>query len=114
MPCRRYQYSEQLLKASREQSAMRWAVEAAFSRACLDRWMQCPVRRAILHYAESMILTSLLNTLWHQPFAQPKDWDEVGAKVQARYAQPLKATKGGDQPVCPTNLFEYFVEKLVR
>ena len=62
-----YQYSETLLRASRLQSGMRWAVEAAFSRAKLDRWMNCPVRRAAIHYAEDMIMASMLNALWYLP-----------------------------------------------
>ena len=61
------QYSETLLRASRARSGMRWAVEAAFSRAKLDRWMNCPVRRAAIHYAEDMIMASMLNALWYLP-----------------------------------------------
>jgi hypothetical protein len=99
-----YQYSESLLRASRAQSGMRWAVEAAFSRARLDRWMHCPVRRAILHHAESMIMTSLLNTLWFLPFVKPADWAEADERTQRRY------TKGTEYS-CATILFDYFCDK---
>ncbi len=60
-----YQYSETLLRASHAQSGLRWAVEAAFSRAKLDLWIHCPVRRAATHYAEDIIRTSRLNALWY-------------------------------------------------
>ena len=99
-----YQYSESLLRASRAQSGMRWAVEAAFSRARLDRWMHCPVRRAVMHHAESMILTSMLNTLWYLPFVKPADWDEVDERTQREY------TKDTEYP-CPTILFDYLCDK---
>jgi hypothetical protein len=65
---------------------MRWAVEAAFSRAKLDRWMHCPVRRAVIHYAEGMIMTSMLNSLWYLPFAKPADWPAVDKAVQSKYS----------------------------
>ncbi len=55
-----HQYSETLLRVSSAQSGMRWAVEVAFSRAKLDCWMNCPVRRAVIHRAEDMLMTSML------------------------------------------------------
>ena len=99
-----YQYSESLLRASRAQSGMRWAVEAAFSRATLDRWMQCPVRRAVIHHAEDMIMTSLLNTLWYLPFAKPADWAEVDERTQRKYKRESEYS-------CATVLFDYLSDK---
>ena len=100
-----YQYSETLLRASRAQSGMRWAVEAAFSRAKLDRWMNCPVRRAVIHHAEDMIMTSMLNSLWYLPFAKPADWSSVDEAVQSQCSRQ-SAHK------CPTMLFDYFCHKI--
>ena len=99
-----YQYSESLLRASRAQSGMRWAVEAAFSLATLDRWMQCPVRRAVIHHAEDMIMTSLLNTLWYLPFAKPADWAEVDERTQRKYKRESEYS-------CATVLFDYLSDK---
>ena len=100
-----YQYSETLLRASRLQSGMRWAVEAAFSRAKLDRWMNCPVRRAVVHHAEDMIMTSMLNSLWYLPFAKPADWSSVDEAVQSQYS-------GQSAHKCPTLLIDYFSQKI--
>ena len=99
------QYSETLLRASRARSGMRWAVEAAFSRAKLDRWMNCPVRRAAIHYAEDMIMTSMLNSLWYLPFAKPADWSSVDEAVQSQYS-------GQSAHKCPTLLIDYFSQKM--
>lgn len=108
-----YQYSASLLKASRDESALRWAVEAAFSRAWLDRWTHAPTRRSILHMAEDLIFISLTNTLWHRPFAQPADWNSVNSSIQSKYKNPTRVhNKGPAKDVAPTNLFEYFAAKM--
>ena len=80
---------------------MRLAVEAAFSRAKLDHWKNCPVRRAVIHPAEDMIMTSMLHARWHLPIAKPADWSIVDEVVQSQYLRQSAHE-------CPTLLFDYF------
>ena len=100
-----YQYNESLLRASRAR-AERHEVGCGgcvFSRAA-GSWMHCPVRRAVMHHAEAMILTSMLNTLWYLPFLKPANWDEADERTQREYTKDTEY-------LCPTIVFDHFCDK---
>ena len=63
-----------------------------------------------------MILTSMMNTLWHLPYMPPSDWDAVHATVQGGLSKPTRSRvypgKRVDSPVRPTTLFDYFTMKV--
>ena len=113
-----YQYSHALFHSSRQQSSLRWAVEGVFARALQDRWCQRPIRRALLHYAEAMIMTSMMNTLFSLPYMKPRDWDTVDAVVQSGLQKPTRkrmyAGKEVESRVRPTTLLDYFTVKMYK